>query len=148
MYVFKDHQNITIKVYFSASKMSYPDEPRLTSVNGEAINTPGSLHQYVRNTIEIRIITLTEHYFIHIEQTKLLKDLPNEIKEKLNPDMDVKVFRSIPSGWEQIFDKSGNFIGTLEEEEQNINTITIEDYLKDDSASEFKLLVVWVPRQK
>jgi hypothetical protein len=130
--------------------MSYPDEPRLTSVNGEAINTPGSLHQYVRNTIEIRIITFTKHYFIHIEKTKLLKDLPNEIKEKLNPDMDVKVFRPKKSGWgwEQIFDKSGSFIGTLEEEEQNINTITIEDYLKDDSASEFKLLVVFVPRKK
>jgi|TARA_B110000208_G_scaffold35472_1_gene46897 hypothetical protein len=121
--------------------MAVPNRPFLTSVNEQA-----SLRQYVRNTIEIKIITLVGHYEIHIEPTKLLKDLPNEIKEQLNPDMDVKVFRPIPSGWEQIFDKSGNFIGTLEE--QNINTITIEDYLKDDSASEFKLLVVWVPRQK
>jgi len=122
--------------------MAVPNRPFLTSVNEQA-----SLRQYVRNTIEIKIITLVGHYEIHIEPTKLLKDLPNEIKEQLNPDMDVKVFRPTESGWQQIFDKSGNFLGTLTEE-QNINTIKIADYFKDHSASEIKLLVVWVPKPR
>lgn len=125
----------------------YQESPPLSAVGERA-----TMHQYVLDSqIEFQIITLVPPHLIYtFDGTKLLKELPNEIKEKLNPDMDVKVFRPTESGWRQIFDR-GNFLGTLKEE-QNIDTITILDYFKDHPSSEddifFKLLVVWVPRQK
>jgi len=145
MYVFKDHQNITIKVYFSASKMSFPpDSPPLTS------GGPGPvLHTYVftdDNDISIKIITLVPpHKTYNFDGTKLLKDLPSLITSKLNRDTDVKVFswHNDINNWRMIFQHS-IFNGMLEEE-QNIDTITIAEYFVDRTK---KLKIIFVPKQK
>lgn len=109
---------------------------------------------YEKETIiKVKLVSLSEHFVIKVDSSKLLKDLYNIIKETLSKDYPSKNTTrdfKLLSNSKLIFERNGqsiNFTGKLDNN-QDLETLTIADFFKLTELTEetvLTLLIIWYP---
>ena len=143
--------------------MSKEDETILSAHTGDKNPKHPELHQYVAKNIpptyeketiiNVKLVSLAEHFDIKVDSSKLLKDLYYILKEKLSEKYSLKDTTrdfKVLSNSKLIFERNGqsiNFTGKLDKT-QDLETLTIADFFKLTELTEetvLTLLIVWYP---